>query len=40
MENENKWKIESKVTKAAVEFHNGECYIVGINDNDNENKGE
>ena len=22
-------KIESKVTKAAVEFHNGDCYIVG-----------
>ena len=22
-------KIESKVTKAAVEFHNGDCYIIG-----------
>lgn len=22
-------KIESKVTKAAIEFNNGDCYIVG-----------
>lgn len=27
-------KIESKVTKAAVEFHNGDCYIVGNDEKD------
>lgn len=40
MQNENNGKIESKVTKAAVEFHNGDCYIIGKNEeelNNNEN---
>ena len=29
---ENSNEIESKVTKAAIEFNNGDCYIIGKKD--------